>query len=121
MLTITLLALLILTLVGKKSFDLYLKKNVRQDDVKKGLTTILFIGSLSFAVGMLGQTMGIYQMLKVISGSTRDIPAQIIAAGLQMSMIPTLYGLIVLIISACFWFVLHSRSKQILRSVSKPL
>lgn len=113
MVPLTIIAIAIFILSIKKVVDLYINKNSRADYLKKGLHAILFLGSFCFALGVLGQTLGIYQMLQFISGSTTEIRPQIIAAGLQVSMIPTLYGLLIFIMAALFWFMLHLRFKQL--------
>lgn len=115
MLPITLVALLLLVLILVKTLQLVLPKSTSIDSLKKGLAAILFMGSLCFAYGVLGQTVGIYQMLQVISGSGKEISPRVIAAGLQISMIPTLYGLGIFIIASSCWFLLQSRYKQLLK------
>jgi biopolymer transport protein ExbB/TolQ len=116
MVPITLLAILALILVVKKVYDLFVKKNVPHDSLKVGLHAILFIGSLCFAWGMLGQTMGIYQLLQYISGATQEVKPHIIAGGLQISMIPTVYGLLIFMVSSLCWFLLLSRYKQLTKA-----
>ena len=113
MVPITLLAILSIILIIKKAYDLFVKKDAPTDSLKAGLHVILFTGSLCFAWGILGQTMGIYQMLQYISGSTQEVKPHIIAGGLQISMIPTVYGLIIFMVSSLCWFVLLSRYKQL--------
>ncbi|QHT69456.1 MotA/TolQ/ExbB proton channel family protein [Rhodocytophaga rosea] len=116
MIPISLLAILSIMLISKKAYDLFVKKDAPTDSLKTGLHAILFTGSLCFAWGMLGQTMGIYQMLQYISGSTQEVKPHIIAGGLQISMIPTAYGLIIFMISSLCWFVLLGRYKQLSKS-----
>lgn len=113
MVPITLLAIVIIMLAIKKAYDLFIKQDAPTESLKAGLHAILFTGSLCFAWGMLGQTMGIYQMLQYISGSTQEVKPHIIAAGLQISMIPTVYGLIIFMVSSLCWFVLLGRFKQL--------
>ncbi len=112
---LTLLGLLLLTLISIKVINLYVQQPKQAPFASKNLDVILFIGSLCFAYGVLGQTMGIYQMLQFISGARQQVSPQVIAGGLQISFIPSLYGLMIFIISALFWFLLRNRHQQLLR------
>ncbi len=118
MVPITLLGLLLLMLISLKAVKLYLQKHKNPESLRKGLDAILFIGSLCFAYGVLGQTIGIYQMLQFISASQQQLSPQVIAAGLQISIIPALYGLIIFIMAALCWFLFRNRYKQLLKKAT---
>ncbi len=118
MVPLTLLGLLLLILISIKAVNLYVQQPKQPHFLGKSLEIILFVGSLCFAYGVLGQTMGIYQMLQFISGARQQVSPQVIAAGLQISFIPSLYGLIIFIIAALFWFLLRNRQQQLLKNTT---
>jgi len=73
---------------------------------KRHLDAILFLGSLSFAIGLLGQGMGLSQALSVIQSMPNISPA-LVAGGIRISMIPPITGAILFSIAGVFWFILR--------------
>ena len=72
---------------------------------------ILFLGSLTFLIGIFGQTIGIFMALSAIQAAG-DISPALIAGGLKVSMITTMYGFGLLIISGIIWFVFKNLMKE---------
>ncbi len=66
--------------------------------------TILFLGSLAFLWGVLGQVTGMLQALGVIH-EVGDISPALIAGGFQISLLAPVYGFVLLIVSYVFWYV----------------
>ncbi len=73
---------------------------------KRHLDAILFLGSLSFFLGLLGQGMGLSAALDVIQSVPGISPAAV-AGGIRVSMIAPLTGGILFTISGIFWFILR--------------
>jgi len=73
---------------------------------KRHLDAILFLGSLSFFLGLLGQGMGLSAALDVIQTYPNISPAAI-AGGIRVSMIAPLTGGILFTLSGLFWFILR--------------
>ena len=73
---------------------------------KRHLDAILFLGSLSFFIGLLGQGIGLSQALSVIQSMPNISPA-LVAGGLEVSMIPPMTGAILFSIAGVFWFILR--------------
>jgi hypothetical protein len=63
------------------------------------------IGLFIFITGILGQLVGLVEAFKVIE-EVGDISPSIMAGGLKVSMITTLYGMLIYLISILIWFVL---------------
>ena len=83
----------------------------RQNSWVKPLSEIiLFTGSFAFLFGILGQATGIMQMMECI-GEMGNIAPAIIAKGFLLSMLTTMYGLILFIISYFIWFAARSVSR----------
>lgn len=79
--------------------------------LKKTNDAILFIGSLTFLIGIFGQTIGIFMALSAIQAAGSISPA-LIAGGLKISMITTLYGFGLILISAIIWFLFRHLIKR---------
>jgi len=59
-------------------------------------------------VGILGQLLGLYQAFSVIEAAGA-ISSAILAGGLKVSMIPTLYGIVIFLLSYVIWLGLDYR------------
>ena len=73
---------------------------------KRHLDAILFLGSLSFFIGILGQGIGLTAALQSIQGLSSVSPAAV-AGGIRVSMIAPLTGAILFSIAGIFWFILR--------------
>ena len=73
---------------------------------KRHLDAILFLGSLSFFLGLLGQGIGLSNALNSIQDVPSVSPAAVVG-GLKVSMIPPLTGAILFSLSGIFWFILR--------------
>ena len=69
-------------------------------------SSIPIAGSLALVIGLLGQTLGLYQMLSAMEQAGVDLPAAMIWGGLKITFISSGYGLIVFVLSLIIWFVL---------------
>lgn len=69
------------------------------------LAYIKSIGLFIFITGILGQLIGLFEAFKAIEAAM-DISPAIMAGGLKVSMITTLYGMFIYLISIIIWFIL---------------
>jgi biopolymer transport protein ExbB/TolQ len=106
------LAVVIAVLSIKKAIDLFARTGLTHDQLGSGLHAILFWGAVSAALGVLGQLSGVYRALNVIS-TAREIDAKIVAMGFAESLTTTIFGLVVLVVSAIIWFVLFARCRKL--------
>jgi flagellar motor component MotA len=84
---------------------------MKKDYSGHGLNYILLFGSLAVTFGVLGQAIGLFQAFSAIQ-EAGDISPSLVAGGLQASMITTLYGAIIFIISLPVWVVLREKLKK---------
>ncbi|MGD8395265.1 MAG: MotA/TolQ/ExbB proton channel family protein, partial [Candidatus Eiseniibacteriota bacterium] len=73
---------------------------------------ILFWGVLAALLGFLGQTTGLYKALTVIAGA-REISPVMVAQGFAESLTTTLFGMVLLVLSAVAWFGLHAAYRRV--------
>lgn len=107
MLLITFLAIGMIFFTVKCIIKIYVKNNRSG----KGVNYILTFGSLAFIIGILGQAIGMFGAFEAIQQAV-DISLGLIAAGIRVSMIAPLYGLIIFVVSIPIWAVLRERSKK---------
>ena len=112
-LTILLLILLVLTVV----FVLYIVsgKAAGMASFRHRLTYLKSVGLFTMITGILGQLIGLMMAFSAIEKAS-DISPAIVAGGLKISMITTLYGISVYMLSIIIWFLLdlwyHSKTKS---------
>ena len=73
--------------------------------VRSRLTHIKSIGLFSVITGILGQLVGLYAAFSAIEKAV-DISPTLIFGGLKVSMITTIYGIVIYLISIAIWLVL---------------
>lgn len=86
----------------------FIKKEIssqRMDLVKS-------IGLFAFVLGLLGQFIGLYSALEAIAGFKDGISPSILAEGLRVSSISSIYGMIIFVTSYLLWFVLNARADK---------
>lgn len=69
------------------------------------LTYLKSLGLFTMITGILGQLIGLTEAFKAIEAAM-DISPAIMAGGLKVSMITTLYGIIINLLSILIWFLL---------------
>ena len=75
------------------------------NETRKKLKYLKSIGLFAFISGILGQLIGLFSALSAIE-QAMDISPAILAGGLKISMIPPIYGILILLISYIFWIIL---------------
>ena len=70
------------------------------------------LGLLALVIGVAGQLIGLYSAFGAIANVKGEISPQILIGGLKVSLIPTLYGLIVFIISYLIWLGLSWKLRR---------
>ncbi len=99
---LTLVFFVVLTLAIVKSIAI---KNKKPDEDVSTPDYIKSLGLFAFVLGMLGQFLGLYTAFDVISRGV-EITPEIFAAGLRVSSITSIYGMIIFLISYLLWFAL---------------
>lgn len=69
------------------------------------LTYVKSLGLFTMITGILGQLIGLLSAFKAIE-QANDISPGILAGGLKVSMITTLYGIFIYLFSILIWFLL---------------
>jgi uncharacterized membrane protein len=103
-----LLAVVVAVLAVKKAIDLFVRAGLEQTRRMRGIDAILFWGCISAVLGFMGQFSGHYKALMIIR-SAEIINPRLVAEGIAVSLITTVFGLIILALSAMIWFGLRCR------------
>jgi len=89
---------------------IYLKGSSTAVKLKNQNNSILFVGSFAFLLGIFGQAIGLYQAFQAIY-TAGDISPALIAGGLRVSMLTTLYGFALLLVSSLIWATFRHLNK----------
>jgi len=75
------------------------------NESRKKLKYIKSLGLFAFVTGIMGQLLGLYNAFGAIE-MAMDISPAILAGGLKVSMITTIYGALIFVISYLLWIIL---------------
>lgn len=101
-LTISLAAVLGLT------FSSFIKK----DTSRRRIDLIKSVGLFALVFGILGQFIGLYTALQAIAAMNDSMSPNMLAEGLRVSSITSIYGMIIFVISYLIWFGLNANSSE---------
>ena len=99
------LTILLFIVVVLAAYFLYLITRKEYKDLDQTLKKLEFIkatGAFALVTGILGQLIGMYHGFSVIQ-EVGSISTQLLVAGLRISMITVIYGIIIYLISYLLW------------------
>ena len=105
--------ILIVYFVIRKVIDLYVDIKDDRKKLKKGLPEILQLATFALFFGIFSQIIGLYQAMQAIE-QMGQISQAMLAGGLKVSFITTIYGMIIFSVSAVCWFFLNRRYRNLL-------
>lgn len=108
---VTIMALAMLFFAIKTAMALF-GSNAAAAAVRPGsLYYIRFFGMLALVSGVLGQLIGLYEAMRYIAAQG-EISQAVLAGGIKVSSICTLYGFIVFLVAHLIWFALDLKYKN---------
>lgn len=108
---ILLLALVIALLVPINAGRLFLMRRA-DAQVQSSVNAILFWAIVAVVLGWFGQWSGLYKVATVLINASVLNPNAVIM-GFSETLISTIAGLTVFVVSAPCWFVLHARCRAL--------
>ncbi len=70
------------------------------------------VGLFALIIGVLGQLIGLFSAFEAIESMNVDVSPSLLAGGFKVSMITTLYGMLIYAISLLIWFGLSLMLKK---------
>jgi len=116
--SLSFLFLIIILLSGWKVYQLFLVIPASDQKKKRGLPEIIQVGTFALFFGILGQVIGLFDAFKAMEGM-ESVPLPLLAGGLKVSTITTLYGSLIFGVSAILWFFLNQRYQALTRHTSE--
>lgn len=112
MLFLLLLNLCIIYFIIRKVIDFYVKVPEDKNKLKNGLSEILHLSTFALFIGIFFQTIGLYMAMEGIE-KMGSVSQAMLAGGLKVSFITTLYGMFIFAFSGIVWFILSLRYKKL--------
>lgn len=97
----------ILTITLAASASLFVYHLLKKTKDESQTSTIKSIGLFGLVFGILGQFIGLYSALQHIS-QVESVSSAMLAGGIRVSSITSIYGMIIFVLSYLMWFVLKS-------------
>lgn len=85
-------------------FSFLINKEINFSVSASRLKHIKTIGIFALFTGILGQLIGFYQVFDIVEREG-DIPTSLWLGGLKVTMISTMYGILIFLLSLLLWFV----------------
>ena len=104
----SILTILLVVIIAVSAYYTYLiasGKAQEKTNFSHQLKYVRSIGLFTMIVGILGQMVGLFAAFTAIEAA-QDISPAILAGGLKVSMITTLTGIFIYLISIVIWFLL---------------
>lgn len=92
-------------------FPVLTGKEINRSKTKSKLGHIKTIGTFGVVTGILGQLVGLYSAFSVLE-EHGDISQSLLAGGLKVSTISTIYGILIFLLSLLIWFILDNSLPQ---------
>ena len=103
-LTFILLIILIISVVFFTT--VYTRKINNSEETLRKINTVKSLGIFALIIGILGQLIGLFSAFRAIRFGEVDESPTLVAEGFKVSMIPTVYGILIFIFSIILWFLL---------------
>ena len=100
-LTIILIAMIVVAVInGKGVFD----NEIDAEVAGRKIAYVKSVGLFALIVGFLGQLIGLFSAFRAIELKAVEVSPAILASGFKVSMISTVYGIIIYALSFMIWF-----------------
>ncbi len=97
----------ILTITLAASIGMSIKYFIQKSADSNQLGLIKSIGLFALVLGLLGQFIGLYSAMEMISSMKGGVSPALLAQGLKVSSITSIYGMIIFAVSYLMWFGLN--------------
>lgn len=101
---LSILLIVMVSWIAYHFIGVLLSKKTTQDEALRKVEYGKSIGLFAMVIGILGQLLGLFNAFSVLE-QAGNISPNVIYGGIKVSMIPTLYGIIIYLLSILLWFV----------------
>ena len=102
---LTLVLIIMFAWAVYQALPVFTGNKVNIDAIRRKLMHVKTIGAFGLVTGILGQLIGLFSAFSVIE-ELGDVSQSLLAGGLKVSLIPTIYGILIFLISLLLWWLL---------------
>jgi len=102
--TLTIIFICMIAVAGVNSISLFKGDMDDKATAARKLAYIKSVGLFALIIGILGQLIGLFSAFEAIESMNVDVSPSLLAGGFKVSMITTLYGMVIYAISILIWF-----------------
>jgi biopolymer transport protein ExbB/TolQ len=110
--TLTLILLLVVIISVFVAISIFIQKINNTEETLRKINYVRSSGMFAIFFGILGQLTGLFSAFKAIKLDEVDVSYSFIAEGFRISMITTIYGILIFSFSMLIWFVLKKALKE---------
>ena len=100
---ITIIFFIILVISFVNGMPILKHPNQNVDQHRTRISYVRSLGLLALIIGITGQLMSLYSSFNAMTTVNGSIAPEILIAGLKVSVIPTIYGMMIYIVSYLIW------------------
>ena len=86
------------------------RKVTNYDDISRRINRIPSLGLLAFVLGLIGQLIGLFTAFRAFRMGAVETSTSVFLEGFRISMVTTVYGLLIGSFSLMVWFLLKKWS-----------
>ena len=105
-LTIVLISMVAVSIVN--GLQIKVGKVVQPELVSRKLSMIRSVGLFALIIGLLGQLIGLFSAFQAIEIGAVNVSPSLLASGFKVSMITTIYGVLIYALSLMIWFAMRT-------------
>ncbi len=110
---LTLLFLIIIGLATVAGISLFNPSNLNSDKAKYLLRMIWSVALFTLTFGILSQILGLINVFSYLENENAKIASSVLAKGIKLTFHPTLYGLLIYLVSILIALGLHIQVKRV--------
>ncbi len=101
-----------LAMIGLRARDLYGSGAASDARLGARINAVLFWGVVALLLGYLSQYAGLYLSMTAIA-QLDGVSTGLVAKGIAESIMATIFGLVIMVLSSIAWFLLRARHRSL--------
>lgn len=107
---LTIILFVVILLLGNTFIIIYTRKINNSEEILRKINHIRSAGLFALIIGLLGQLIGLFSAFRAIKIGEVEISQSLFVEGFKVSMVPTVYGILIFSFSALSWLLLKKFS-----------
>ena len=109
---LSIILVLVIVLSARTALSVRQGKLKKPEDITRKIASVRQVGLFGLIIGILGQLIGLFSAFQAIELGQVDVSPTILASGFKVSMITTMYGLLIYAIALLLGFGLKIMARS---------